>query len=710
MFRFLMENKKREDEYFQTCREDIAQENYQMSQQILNFLLVIYVIILGMALLFLDYFTVHPVYYLMFPILFVVYIVYFVIRKRNLTAFGKGVFSGLFYLALFVEIIMIDDLHDPGTDAAWFPVLIVLLPAVLIARMRVYVVFESLLAGGFLVLSYLVKTELAFRQDIFSGIASVVISLLGAYVILQGRIKQGLQYQQLQKMKDEAAKAKEEAERANKAKSDFLSRVSHEIRTPINAILGMNEIILRDYGEPKLRDYSTNIKQAGKTLLAEINDILDFSKIEAGRLQIIEEPYDLSELVSELHSLVEIQAEKKNLGLTFDIDPGLPRKLCGDEKRIRQCALNLLTNSVKYTEEGNIVFKMNRGERRDDRLDIYMEIADTGVGIAPEDMTKLMAPFERLDEEKFHGIEGTGLGLPIVEKVLTLMGAKLQIESEPQVGSRFFFTISQRVLSEDVIGRSWIYAYSDKEAEEETRQMTAPNAWVLVIDDNEMNLMVAKGLLTPTRIHVDTAASGADAILMCNEVKYDMIFIDQRMPKMSGTETLEHIRALEDNPNANVPCIALTADAIVGAREKYISAGFDDYLTKPFPVKNLLKLLLNYLPPEKIVMDAKGKMIDEEYGKINCGDEATYELVRSKFFETLDEKADEIEAFYKAEDWENYGIKVHALKTSARLLGCKPLSEMALALEKAADEGDSGTIHADTQALLDYYRKLKEEA
>ncbi|MCR4797238.1 MAG: response regulator [Lachnospiraceae bacterium] len=701
--RMFKERRKLESEYFETCRERVVDQNYRMARQVLTVILFLYIILLGIAVTILNYLKINTVYYLMFPILFVAYLVFFFARKKELSPLAKGLLAALFYFALFGELILIDDLHDFEATAAWFPGLIVLLPSLLIARMRIYLALEGLLCTIHLLLSYNFKPEVLFRKDAFAAVAAIIISMIGAYIILEGRIAQGLQENELREVTDEAA-------RANQAKSEFLSRVSHEIRTPINAILGINEIIYRDYDEPKLKDYTTSIKRAGKTLLSEINDLLDFSKIEAGKLEIVEVPYDFAEALSEIHSIVETQADQKKLKLIFDIDPTLPRRMYGDVARLQQCSLNLLTNSIKYTDEGSVTFSVKDLEQEGDIHRIRVEIADTGVGISKEDIAKLMIPFERLDEKKYRQVQGTGLGLPIVGKVLDLMQSKLVVDSEIGKGSKFSFIVKQKALSEDEVRDSWTYVYSDSEAENETRQLTAPNAWVLLIDDNEMNLVVAQGLLEKTRIHVDSANSGEAGLAMLEEVKYDMVFIDQRMPGMNGMEVLKRLRALEDNPNAKVPCIALTADAIVGARERYLSAGFDDYLTKPFTMDQLFKQLANHLPPEKIVMDEKGKLIDVEYGKINCGDDATYELVRSKFFDTLDEKADEIEHFFEERDWENYGIKVHALKTSARLVGCKELSEMARELEKAADENNEEKILADTEELLAYYRKLKAEA
>lgn len=403
----------------------------------------------------------------------------------------------------------------------------------------------------------------------------------------------------------ELKKQREIADEANKAKSQFLANMSHEIRTPINAILGMDEMVLRESHEKEIVEYAEDIKASGKTLLALINDILDFSKVEEGKMEIMPVQYDPAVMRNDLFNMLKERAAKKEIELVVDFDKDIPRVLLGDEIRIKQCALNLLTNAVKYTEKGSV--KLNVGFRRDDEAHGFLDftISDTGVGIRPEDMANLFSPFTRLDEKKNRSIEGTGLGISITKRLLELMGSDLKVESEFGKGSVFSFSVRQQVITWQTIG-----ADSKKEDKASGGQgkyqvlFRAPDAKILVVDDIKMNLTVFTKLLKKTEMEIDTATSGPDAIKKAGEKSYDIIFVDHLMPGMDGIETLKYMKEAKDGDKPVY--VALTANAVSGAREMYLDAGFYDYMSKPVEPMKLEKLIMGYLPPEKLLDTPEG--------------------------------------------------------------------------------------------------------
>ena len=400
-------------------------------------------------------------------------------------------------------------------------------------------------------------------------------------------------------------KAAEDSIRAiavNEAKSAFLSNMSHEIRTPLSSVLGMNEMVLRECNDPKIITYSENIRSAGNTLLELINDILDFSKIEAGKMDIIPVDYDLSTVIHDLSNLILIRTDAKGLEFRLDIDSSIPKTLNGDEIRIKQVITNLLTNAAKYTEKGSITFKLSckSADRDNNKVVIRASVTDTGMGIKPEDMEKLFAKYERIEERRNRTIEGTGLGMSITAGLLEMMGSKLEVESVYGQGSTFSFDLEQKVVSWDKLG-DYEQSYKDRRSKREKykEKLHAPEANVLVVDDNKVNLMVFQFLIKNTLIQTDTAESGDECLEKTAGKKYDIIFLDHMMPNKSGTETLRELREQTSNPNQNTPVVCLTADAISGAREQYISIGFNDYLTKPLYPDQLEEMLIKLLPREK---------------------------------------------------------------------------------------------------------------
>ena len=398
---------------------------------------------------------------------------------------------------------------------------------------------------------------------------------------------------------------RERANEANRAKTQFLSNMSHEIRTPINAVLGMNEMIMRECEDENILSYSENIQTAGNTLLALIKEILDFSKIEEGKLEVIPVDYDLNVVINDLVNMIKPRAEAKQLRLVVDVDEGAPSKLHGDEMRLKQIITNILTNAVKYTRIGTITFMVTFKNMLDDRNSIMLEVSvsDTGIGIKKEDLPKLFSEFERIEEKRNRNIEGTGLGLNITQKLLTMMDSSLQVQSEYSKGSTFSFSVKQGVVDRTPIGKfKPVIKRAISEHSKASGKFTASNALILVTDDTPMNLTVFKNLLKKTKIQIDTAISGDECIKMTQEKKYDIIFLDHMMPHKDGIETLKEMMEHKDSPNAKTPVVCLTANAIAGARETYIEAGFTDYITKPIDPEILENMIMKYLSPGKYTL------------------------------------------------------------------------------------------------------------
>ena len=384
----------------------------------------------------------------------------------------------------------------------------------------------------------------------------------------------------------------------SKAKDDFLANMSHEIRTPLNGILGMDEMIIRDTRENTIRKYALEIKSAGNTLLSIINDILDLSKIESGNFEIINDDYDIASVLNDVINLTRNRALKKNLDYLFSVSEDIPASLYGDEIRIRQIMVNIINNAIKYTQSGYVEVDIFSEKVDSGTINLIFKVADSGIGIKEEDKDKLFKSFQRLDEKKNRNIEGTGLGLHITYRLLDMMGGKINVESEYGKGSTFTLTIPQKVVVHDTIG-DFSKAVDDfiNNLELEEVGLYAPNARILVVDDNDMNLDVMEGLLKETKMKVDLVDSGRACIEKMLHNKYDCILLDQMMPGMNGEETLNELR--KRDMLAGTPVIALTADAIMGAKENYLSKGFTDYLSKPVKYKELEQLLQAYIPKEK---------------------------------------------------------------------------------------------------------------
>ena len=568
----------------------------------------------------------------------------------------------------------------------------------------------------------------------------------------------------------EEVEAVSKFEVASHAKSRFLAQMSHEIRTPINAVLGMNEMILRESDDNTILEYAQNIDSAGNTLLALINSILDFSKIEDGKMEIVPVKYDTASFINDLYHSIIQRADAKGLAFAVDIDETLPCALIGDDVRLSQVIMNLLTNAVKYTEKGSVTLSLRMSEKQEGRVRIAVSVKDTGIGIRKEDRERLFESFERLDKVRNHSIEGTGLGMSIVTSLLTLMRSRLSVESTYGEGSEFSFTIEQAVAEETPIGD---YERRLKESslhKDKEDVIIAPNARILVIDDNEMNLKVARNLLKLCGIKPEEAASGKEAISFMEKNTYDIVFLDHMMPEMDGIETLHKLKEKDLIPE-NTVMIALTANAVVGARESYLSEGFDDYLSKPIEVKHLVEKLKAYLPeqaygdngadcaseeegvmefaPEDAeVLEFEPKEDAEEFlefrpeeeneedeaafaagdivrktkydleklkalgmdtvvGLSYCaGDEELYFEMINDFLSSCDGKIEELDGFYQREDWHAYEVAVHALKSNVRMIGLNRVYEQAKNLEEAAERKDAGYIKERHNALITLVRDI----
>lgn len=389
---------------------------------------------------------------------------------------------------------------------------------------------------------------------------------------------------------------KEEADRANKSKDDFLAHMSHEIRTPINAILGMDELILRNSSEEQIVGYAKELKNAGNMLLALVNDILDFSKIRSGKFEIINNTYKLSSTLSDLYNSIQVMAAEKKLALEFVVHDGVPEELFGDDIRVKQVVLNILTNAVKYTKKGSVVLTVD-SENSEEESVIIFRVKDTGIGIKKEDLPDLFERFKRLDTDKNHYVEGSGLGLNIVTLLLSQMEGSIDVESEYGKGSEFTIRIPQKRIGEKMIAASFNPAQAavrDKNAEYKC-SVYAPDANILIVDDNAVNRVLAKALLKDTGIKIDLADSGKAFLEMICEKHYDIIFLDHKMPEMDGIEALHEMKK-KPGKCSDSCVIALTANALRGAREYYIHEGFDDFLEKPIPLDRYETLIREYLP------------------------------------------------------------------------------------------------------------------
>ncbi|MBP5265847.1 MAG: response regulator, partial [Lachnospiraceae bacterium] len=560
------------------------------------------------------------------------------------------------------------------------------------------------------------KAPKMYEQTYYRAYVVAITLLFVAFIAWM--IAQMRSLSTIEQQYEEIRIAKDEAEVANKAKSNFLASMSHEIRTPINAVLGMDEMILRESKDSSILEYAMDIYSAGQTLLSLINEILDSSKIESGKMEIVPEEYELGEMIHNLHNLIIQRASVSDLSLIVEVDKSLPKKLRGDDVRVRQIITNMLSNAVKYTKEGTVWFRI-LGVCEDGVAHLRIEVEDTGEGIKEEDLPHLFDAYRRLDLGKNHYVEGTGLGLNIAMHLLELMGSKLQVHSVLGEGSKFYFDLDQEIVDATPLGEDYDPTSSRNIVAHRTGgHFIAPKARVLVVDDNSMNRRVFKSLVKEMQMQVSEAASGPEAIEFAKTEYFDLIFMDHMMPEMDGVEAMQYIRSLKDIPCEHTPIYVLTANAITGAKEAYLEAGFDGFVSKPIIFEKLEEALQEALPPEYIEPMPEGTGPPERTSGPQVPDDLpsvegldwsfawlhlpSVDLLKeslTEFYTLIPVQSRKLEAMYEAlmaeesaEALEHYRILVHAMKGLAATVGIIPLAGPAKILEFAAKDGNIDVI------------------
>lgn len=528
---------------------------------------------------------------------------------------------------------------------------------------------------------------------------------------------------ELRKTRDEAEEAMAAAQAASQAKSEFLTNISHEIRTPINAILGYNEMVLRDTEKNEVAQYCVNIQSAGKSLLSMISDMMDYTEMESGSIKLEEGNYSTASMISDIMTCGKYFAEKKDIEIRMDIDSSIPKMLHGDSARITRIFSNLLSNSVKYTDFGHIDVVIKWEPKGEFSGWFYAQITDTGIGLRDEDIERITSAFQRADKKRNQHIQGLGLGLTIVTRLLAMMGSSLSIQSEYGKGTSISFRLMQGIVDPTPLGNvESLTCIPEKNTLH--AGFTAPEARLLAVDDNSMNLELYRGSLKDTKIQIDTAMNGVEALELISRYKYDLIILDHMMPVMDGMETLKTIK--KQNLCQDVPILVITANAVPGEKSVYLNAGFDDYLSKPVSSRQLLEAVRKYLPEHLIRPYSSDLPIEEDEEQSKSGaigrlssfldiksameycynSEELYLNIINTYVE--ENRLEDIRNYCKEKDFENYRIQVHALKSGSRTIGAGGLSEHALSLEMAAKNNDTEFILENNESLLDEYGILLE--
>ena len=543
--------------------------------------------------------------------------------------------------------------------------------------------------------------------------------------IVQSRVRNQIQLvnqiRELVRLQGDLESAVKTAETANKTKSAFLATMSHEIRTPLNAIIGISEIQLQNKSlPPETREALGRIFSSGDLLLGIINDILDMSKIEAGKLELIPAKYDVASLVNDTVFLNMIKYENKPIDFILDVDEQVPAALFGDELRIKQILNNLLSNAFKYTNSGEVRLSVSAetatpvsGETSGDEVTLVFRVADTGQGMTPEQLAKLGDEYSRFNQQANRMTQGTGLGMSITQNLVRMMNSELLAESEPGKGSLFTLRLRQGNVGAPPLGkkvadqlRKFRSNYEAKSKKTEVVRGAIYHSTVLVVDDMDMNLYVAKGMLAPYDLQIETATSGMEAIEKVKRNKYDLVFMDHMMPKMDGIEATQEIRKL-GGKYEKLPIIALTANAVAGMRETFLSSGFNGFISKPIAVQELDKVLREWLSLEKVIHSGESETADtvdandafdsfigavSKITEINAevglsrfpGMKEIYRITVEMFHKKLLPECENMTGYLAANDLESFAISIHAMKSSLATVGAMRLSESAAELEAAS--------------------------
>lgn len=594
-----------------------------------------------------------------------------------------------------------------------------------------FIVYKLILQG---------EWRYSFVRD--SSIA-ITIRIFSVYLVQFLMIMLIKRQERTQTMVEQKAR---EAEAAAQAREDFLANMSHEIRTPMNAITGMVELALRNDALPdQEKEYLYNIRVAGEELVSIIDGILDVTKIRSGTLEITEAEYAITSLVHDVANAIQVLLGEKQVTLLVDVNPNIPSRLRGDDVRIKQVMMNLLSNAAKYTEKGTIHLTVESDpvSGESNMIDLKVSVTDTGIGIAEEQLKDLFTKFKQADSSRNRAKGGSGLGLVLSKKLIDMMRGTILAKSVLGKGSEFTFTVRQEVIDarpcietdpQTVLQPSFMQEsgvtgrthYRKKEGQNTI--FTAPDAKVLLVDDNKVNLKVAEGLLRPYKVQLDTADSGRQAIDMVQNQTYDLVFMDHMMPQLDGVETTRIIRSLDDERFRTMPIVALSANAVRGARELFLEAGMNDFVPKPIEMRIMDRALRRWLPDDKIisnrdvdeaapgeeaVSETAGSLswqmegIDVAVGmKYSGDDENLYREVLSDYMDTIEEKANVIEKAVEEGDLETYTIEVHSLKSISKSIGAMELSELAKDLESNGKNSEWGPIIARTPVLLTMYRNL----